>query len=342
VAPDSSIAGPALFTRLRTFIEGAAMYSGDCRALEADQPGPDDLILIPYATEVELLGLARWLNRLHTLGQPRPFVVAVVHRPDYAWLWTPDTGELCGDLAPFAYACFSLLQACQEARLALMTTTQALASVLEQHVEMPFLAGCAPMHYPPQPDELAPLRWDFAFLGQMRPEKGSRSLAAIVRAYLQARPQARIAIQCDSPGDPAQYLDDYASIAGESRIDWLMGPQDDATFQRTLQEAGCILIPSDPARYKLRVSGIFSDALGNGRPVVVAGPSWMTEMLQAGHGAAVAVRNPTPEKFARALLTVQRALPEFQQRASERSVRWRKEQSMERLVDIIVQQIAAA
>ena len=341
VAPDSLADGPEPVRKLRTFLEGAAIFTADCRKLEAENPGPGDLVLVPYATSVEIMGLSRWLERWKQRGPGLPQVGVLVHRPDYDWSWDRSTGVLRGDVAPFAYACFSLSLVCGGQRLALAATTPALAQALGQYLEQPFIAGCAPLHYPPLPDQPAEPRWDFAFLGQMRPEKGSRSLAAIVQAYLAERPGGRIAIQCDSPGEPGQYLDGHAAIAHDPRIDWLMGPQDGATFQNTLQQAACILIPSEPSRYQLRISGVFSEALGGGRPVVVAGPSWMTDMLQAGHGAGVAVRHGTPENFARALLMIGQSLPEFQQRARERSVRWRNEQSLERLIAIIEARVAA-
>ena len=341
VVPDSSAEAPPLIRRLRTFLEGSAQFSRDCSALENAAPGPGDLIVIPYATDVEMMGLARWLTRRKAAGMELPFVTALIHRPDYDWQWNREESRLTGDLTTFAYGCHSLRQVCGAARLALMTTNQPLARVLEGAIGLPFVAGCAPIHHRPLPPRTAP-RWDFVFLGQMRPEKGSRSLARIVAGYLEAQPQARIAIQCDSPREPGEYLHGYADIAHDPRIDWRMGAQNDAGFADMLEGTACVLLPVEPTRYQLRISGVFSEALGMGRPVVVSGPTWMTEMLGSGHGAGIGVANTTPEVFIRALLRIRERREEFLRRAGEQSLRWRQTQSLARLVALIRERMTVA
>ena len=341
VAPDSTVDGPLVFRRLQSFVEGNAIFALDCRALEADNPGADDLIIIPYATESEMMGLAKWLHRRQLQHHPLPRIAALIHRPDYDWQWDPETEALQGELAAFAYASHTLREVGGCARVALLTTNEGLARVLERHIGVPFLAGCAPIYYPPEGAE-APPRWDFAFLGQMRPEKGSRILSAIVSGYLAAQPKARIAIQCDSPGEPEAFMDGYAGVAEDPRIDWLMGPQDSATFSETLRGAACILLPCEPARYQLRISGIFAEALGAGRPVVVSSPTWMADMLRQGHGAGMAVRRLTPATFVRGLLQVHEQRDDVLARARDQAAPWRAAQSLSRLVTIIEQALPAA
>lgn len=341
VAPDSTVDAPLVYRRLRSFMEGNALFALDCRVLEAAEPGADDLILIPYATENEMMGLAKWLHRRQLQGHATPRVAALIHRPDYDWRWNHETGALQGDLAAVAYACHTLRDVGGAARVALLTTTEGLARVLESRVGVPFVAGCAPIYYPPEEAE-APLRWDFAFLGQMRPEKGSRILSAIVSGYLDARPDARIAIQCDSPGAPEAFMDGYADVAHHPRIDWLMGPQDSTTFSRTLRGAACILLPCEPERYQLRVSGIFAEALGAGRPVVVSSQTWMADMLRQDHGAGMAVRKLAPATFVRALLQVREHRDDVLRRARRQAAPWRAGQSIERLVAIIEKALTPA
>lgn len=343
IAPDSTVEAPPVYRHLRTFLEGSALFGGECRNLDLYGPQACDLILIPYATAIELMGLATWIERQQRNGRPLPGVAALVHRPDFDWEWDAASRTLKGELSGLGYACFRLRQACTAGRLALLTTTSNLAEVLNGVYGETFAAGSAPLDYPPLPDAAPGLPpYDFAFVGQMRPEKGGMILAAIVREYLAARPEARIALQLDAPGNASDWLEDHASIADDPRIDWFEGPLDADAFAAMLQNAGTILIPCDAARYQLRLSGVFCEAVAAGRPVVVAGPTWMSERMTEGHGAGMAVRRPSASLYAHALLRIRTNLPEVIALARERSARWRREQSMERLVSIILSHLAAA
>ena len=342
--PDCPLPGSAGCMRLQTLIEGSSMFAADCQRLDADGAGPGDLVVIPYATDVELLGLAVWADQRTSRGQALPFLVGIVHRPDFDWAWNADKQTLSGDVSFMTYACRRFGQAAGPSGHLLLTTTSQLARALKAMIGVEIAAGCASNYYGAigaGTPAAGSGRYDFALLGQMRPEKGSRIVAAIVQDYLARRPQARIAIQLHHPSSAARMVDDYDAIAGETRIDWLLGDIDTASYAATMARSNCILIPFQPDRYAMRASGIFSDALAMACPVVVPSGTWMEAMLADGYGSGLIAQLWSAPVFARAVERVNLDINKYRAAARASVDAWRRDQSLDRLIDIMLREAAA-
>jgi hypothetical protein len=324
------------------------MFADDCHGVESAGCGPEDLVVVPYATDVELLGLAQWAERLAAAGSALPFLAAIIHRPDFAWTWDAAKHALVGDPSFLGYACERLARAAGPQGHVVLTTTEMLARALNQMAGVGAVPGCASAYYDVLDDALPRTlpspsgggRFDVAVLGQTRPEKGSTILAAIVRTYLARRPEARLAIQLSNHAATAR-IDNRAEIADDPRITWHVGSLDSATYAGTMAAAGSVLIPFVPERYIMRISGIFSDALALGRPVVVPPGTWMERMLVAGYGAGVVAEEPSVEGYTLALERVGLDGDRIGTLARDRAAAWRRDQSLDRLVRLLLDEAAA-
>jgi len=340
LAPDSTISAPDTYEGLRTFIEGSAMIALGCHTIDADSPNPDDIVVLPYANDVEILGLAKWAER-RRLARALPFAVVIVHRPDFRWVWDDGSSRLTGDVAQMAYALFRLREAFGDAGHLVMTTNTPLAHALASIAGQPVVAGCAPMSYSAGDSCAAPQgdRFDAAFVGQMRPEKGSRMLAAIVTDYLAKRPAGRVAIHLDDPANGEAYLNDLPLLRGLPGLTWFEGPLSRDDYGALLARSNCIVLPFEPSRYTMRISGVFADAVAAGTPVIVPAGTWMAGMLAAGRGGGLTALRHHPVVYAHAIVRLNERLQEMQENAATARTRWRREQSIDRLVEIMMEHV---
>ncbi len=142
----------------------------------------------------------------------------------------------------------------------------------------------------------------FLFAGNGRKEKGIRLLPEAIERYLASGRPGRFLIQSINfaTRDVAERLEKmhpHVEIMGES----LSG----RAYFDFLARGDAVLVPYDPASYRLRTSHIFIEALGLGRPVITTKDTWMEEELERlgqGRRAGVIMEAYTSAALAKAMM----------------------------------------
>jgi hypothetical protein len=327
---------------LHAFVRMGEAFARACQALEADGIGRDDVVLVPFSSDIEMHGLATWLRTLPVARRPR--AAFVFHNPDFDW--PVRQGRVVADGRHHRYARLELAEAAGEGRFAIWATTGALQQVLSRMMGHPcgllpvpktYLTGEALARGIAETGPWPPV--DLAIMGQYRDEKGGGLIPRILAQASRDRPGLKAAVQVRTDEDAAALRALLTPIADRLELHLHPGTLEPAAYAALLSSADVILCPYAPARYVLRVSGVFIDALAYGKPVVVPDGSWMTEQLAAGHGAGISFAEFTVPSISRAVVTALDQRETLTRSAAAHQSRWRARHHVQAALTEILRQL---
>ncbi|MHB8688601.1 MAG: glycosyltransferase [Candidatus Dormibacteraceae bacterium] len=128
------------------------------------------------------------------------------------------------------------------------------------------------------------------------------------------------------------------NIVGVELIDHELSPSE---YFRELRRADVVLIPHRLEIYKLALSGVFADAVGAGRPVIVAEGSYMSELVRKS-GAGVCFESGNGPALKRAMVDAVGQIDQLLDKATAARVRWVEEQGPEAFVSGLLLQVQDA
>ena len=141
----------------------------------------------------------------------------------------------------------------------------------------------------------APTGTTLLFFGLIRKYKGLDVLIKALPAVVAAVPEARLLVAGDAL-DPVEPLRDLAASLGVAdRIEWRLGYVPGDRIPALMAEATVVVLPYR----RIEASGVFADAVGNGRPAVVSDVGAIGEAVRR-FGAGEAVPPEDPEALAAA------------------------------------------
>jgi glycosyltransferase involved in cell wall biosynthesis len=115
---------------------------------------------------------------------------------------------------------------------------------------------------------------------------------------------------------------------------------DTAEYYELMSLADAIIIPYRAPFYYSRTSGIFSEALGMGKPVIVPEGTWMQRQLLRFDGAGTTFRDNDPHSLADAVLSLLKDRSAMQEKALQSSTAWLKYHNPSNYIDILLDSIA--
>jgi glycosyltransferase involved in cell wall biosynthesis len=173
------------------------------------------------------------------------------------------------------------------------------------------------------------------YLGDARTPKGFPLIPAALEEVRRAGLPAHFIVQCPLPQGGA----DDATAAALSNLQAM--PEDvtlvpehlsDADYADLLEALDVVLVPYLHPVYLEATSGVFTEALARGKPVVVPSGTWMAHEL-AGSAAGVEFDRDRPEELPRALVRLLGALELHAAEAGKRGEDWRAFHTPEALVN---------
>jgi glycosyltransferase involved in cell wall biosynthesis len=166
------------------------------------------------------------------------------------------------------------------------------------------------------------------YLGDARTPKGFPLLPGAVRCIQDAGLAARFLIQCPLPAggadaETARALDELRALSADPRSSVTLIPEHlgDADYAGLLDALDVVLLPYVHSNYLEATSGVFTEALAKGIPVVVPTATWMAHEL-AGSTAGEVFAREEPEAFPKALLRVLASLDQHKVAARGRRDAW--------------------
>jgi len=269
----------------RSFDERTAEFAAMLHAHLDASVRRGDRVLMTIATQCEARALAVWLRDLP--ARRKPWILVLFPSDRWNRGGAAERERQVAELEVLG-AEVRALSAADRRRLLLASHTRGLAAELAGIVGAPF--AVAPMLEDPR--ELAPAAGSpahpprIAVLGGARREKGSHRVRAIAAAC-RRRAAARFLVQIANETLTAGELAELEGIAGDSGVEVLRGPLGREEYSRALRESDLLLLPYDRLPYRQRPSGILSEAVLGGLPVVVPRGTWLAEQVETGTAAGV-------------------------------------------------------
>ncbi|MBJ7898465.1 MAG: glycosyltransferase [Cyanobacteria bacterium RI_101] len=176
------------------------------------------------------------------------------------------------------------------------------------------------------------------YLGDARTEKGYQLLPELVlnlwEDYL-APKRARFTIQSNYNigGGEAEAVRAKVKLAQfpSQTVKLLEAPLTAQAYYALLKSADLVVLPYNPQSYQ-RTSGVLTEALAAGKPVVVPAGSWLAEQVAENRGRIY----ENPSQLAGAVRSALENLPALTQGAQAYAPLWRQRQSPERLIHILL------
>ena len=108
----------------------------------------------------------------------------------------------------------------------------------------------------------------------------------------------------------------------------------DEYYQR-LYRSDLILTPYDPERYQA-TSGPFAEAMALGKPVITSGRTWMSAMLEKGHGAGLVFSFADARALASVLKEAVSRFDELSRLAGSRKTKWIQSNGPDAILRILI------
>lgn len=323
------------------FLTIAGSVAEGCALLDREAIGADDVAVVAFATERDLLGAAMWLATLAPGRRPR--FVFVFHVPDFTWTTDAARQKVRGDYSRLRYAMKRLKAVLPPEKIIVFAISDKLATALGPMLDHPCRVGPMPTFYAEESAEaVAGPRVDLRAAGEYRTEKGAGIIAPVFSSIARQRPGTRFAVQIVRPEWAQALQSELAPLAavGSSCVFEYALP-DHALFQARLRQSDVLLLAYQWQRYALRSSGLFSEAVAFGIPAVVPDQSWMADRLAEGWGAGMVFGDYTVEAIAAAAIEALDARVLLRERAARRAAEWRRTNCPAALLDLIIARTGA-
>jgi glycosyltransferase involved in cell wall biosynthesis len=309
----------------------------------------DDWVLMTIATQCEARAMALWSRQLPARAKPWILVLFPADRWNRAG--AAERERQLAELRELG-AELRAMPAADRRRLVFASHTEGLAAELERIVGTPFAVcpmiepnGGLELTEPAEPAACQPPR--VAVVGGARREKGSHRVRAIATACRQ-RTAVRFLVQIANETLSPAELAELEGIAGDPHTEVLHGPLGREEYVRALRESDLLLLPYDSIPYRQRPSGILSEAVLCGLPIVAPRGSWLGEQIEEGRAAGVAYGDLEPEReesreieaAAEAVALALADLEPLRARARALAPAWRRAHSPRRFLDWLEGEIA--
>lgn len=280
IQPDVIIEKDPQLREISDFLDIAMSFAADCRKIFCGDIRSTDIILIPYATEKEILGLALWLNQIEKSHRPK--IAFIVHRPEFSWQISPDRKNCKGDFRYWRYAMNRLVTA-SSGRILAASTNPRLADLLTSGTKQKFYPIGMPTFDTSSPPSPAPTKdIDLGMVGEFRSERGSDFIAQTLIESAIAMPETRYLVQVKTLQQAEKLQAEFAEAGRKDSLKVAVGDIDSARFLFNLRRCRWLVAPYHPERYRMRSSGVFSQAAGYGIPMLVPEGTWLADRVVEG------------------------------------------------------------
>ncbi|HKX07402.1 MAG TPA: hypothetical protein VJN67_04380 [Stellaceae bacterium] len=316
---------------LETFVVQNWLVLEDLARLEGPQFS-GATVLFPNVTYNQFLAISRWIAAFAPSSRPKA-VLVLMFPPE----WKCWPGAMPGRGPWYYQSVWSNLPRESRRHLLLCTQTEEIARQYEA------ILGIKPTPLPyylnrPAAATSSAVNREHgdgllvSYLGGGRSERGFELLPGIISSCLTANANLRFFVQVNPGSEPPR--DNVPQLGTDGRVSTHSGTMDEDAYLAAMREAGLILLPLDPARYRTQSSGVYWQACLSGTPVVVPAGTWMAERVKA-HGHGVAFAAFSPDSIAAAVLDAHCRIAELRVKAGQYADVLRAEHGAAAYVDAI-------
>lgn len=308
------------------FVERGNRFASACRHLRRDGIKNDDELWLPSVTPAAAYGTGLWAREAGADFVPR--IVLNVVFDDFL-----DRDGRYNDRASLYRTAAAQLAAAAGDRVLWTANSEAIRAVLATLIDADVRLFPMPMGYDTDDRNGSRGQSDgdrlrIAILGEHRAEKGARLAAQVVRA---APAGHDFFVQTGLARSSSR--DELADLAVLPSVEVHRGGLDRREYLAALRSCDAVLLPYDRRSYARRTSGVFAEAVGFGKPVVVPAGTWMSERIARGEAVGIPFYEPTVDSVLGALRRVRVQRTALERRAAEVQSAWRRRHSADAYLD---------
>jgi glycosyltransferase involved in cell wall biosynthesis len=303
----------------------------------------EDRVFLTVATQLEANALARWLRELPT--QKKPWIITVF----LSDRWNRSgPAEYARQIIEFRALREELkkLSAAENQKLLFFSVTESLSNEIGQLIEKDVGLVPIPLRYKQRQrneEKVEGFRCNpqplVAVLGGMRPEKGSARIPDIFRACEEVV-KVRFTIQMVNEGLSPEDFASALALADEPTVSAILHELQIEEYANAMKSADLALFPYEVIPYRQRTSGVFSEAVAYGKPVVVSEGTWLAQQVKEGRAVGIVCHDLSPKGYAQGIAACVADLPQLTIEARACSTAWRETVNITRFIDIVEREIA--
>lgn len=108
-----------------------------------------------------------------------------------------------------------------------------------------------------------------------------------------------------------------------------------AEYYQLLMSADLLMIPYDINSYRYRTSGVLTESLAAGKPVIIPANSWLASQVDENRGGIY----QNPEQISQTIIKVINNIDQYQKNAQEFSLDWCKKHSPDSLIECLLSDV---
>ncbi len=304
-------------------------FEQDLEGLPADVWQKDNLIVVMTITQNQILGLIRFLR-----ARPRdraPRVVCNLMLPPSFLSW----GAISAHGEEYYRAAFELAAPLIGRFLFFTVENEAMRTLyrkdfgIETHI-LPIPIDASG----PQRTTKCPVR--VGFFGNSRYDKGFHLLPRAIELCRRDGLDAEFIIQIYNSGWTQRTIEAEAALRALKGVRLLEGVLSSEDYAAWTGRTDVTLLPHDPVTFGMRASGIFTESVAAGRPVVASRGTFAGTSVENNQADGEVFAPHTSEALAAAIARLMPRLPACRARAAERAKDFARSHSPAAYIDVLL------
>jgi len=322
-------AGGSTRSEQRTWKALNETFERDLEALPGDVWRPDNLIGVVAITQNQIFGLVRFL-RASSRGRLSRVVCQLMLPPTYLpWGAVSAHGER------FYRAAFKLAAPLINRSLFFTVENEAMRTLYSKDfgvqtriLPIPFGAS--------GPQQTTEGRVRVGFFGDSRYEKGFHLLPRAIALCQHDGLDVEFIVQIHNSGWSQRTIEAERALRALKRVRLLEGVLTSEDYAAWTGRTDVLLLPYDPVTFGLRGSGIFTESVAAGRPVVASTGTFAGISVENNQAEGEVFAPHTSEALAAAIARLMPRLPACKARAGERAQDFARSHSPGAYIDALL------
>ncbi len=304
-------------------------FQDDLEKLGPAITGAERVVLMPNVLQHQIAGLARWYLAIPDSEKPA-LLVNLMFFPR----WTPWSDQAVRG-AEFYLRAVDDFRPWLGERVLLCAENDDIAKYYRELLSAEITLTPTPLEAPTRLERSVgkrPVR--VGYLGYAKNEKGFYLLPAALNSCFRRRRDFRALIQIYHHNAEEETIEAERALSHAGYVDIVRGNIEKAFYYALLDTCDIIILPYDPVHYNTRGSGVLTEAVTYGKPVVATKQTWAANAIERGECAGVTCDFDSGS-LANALSYLLEQLPSFRESAESRAGAWLAEKGVEVYCDIV-------
>jgi glycosyltransferase involved in cell wall biosynthesis len=304
-------------------------FERDLVSLPSSIWNSDNLVIVPAISQNQIMGLIRFLLR-----QPQEHLPRVICQLMFQPGWTP-WGQVSLYGEQFYREAFRLAAPLIGRALFFTTENEAMAALYRNGFGIE--ANILPIPFDGSPrTETGEAAVRLGFFGYSKCEKGFHLLPRAIELCRHAGLDTEFIVQIQHSGWEQPTIEAELALRALKGVRLVEGVLTSAEYANRTSQIDVMLLPYDPVTFGLRGSGIFTESVAAGRPVVASRGTFAGTSVENNQAEGEVFAPHTSEALAAAIGRLMPRLLDCKARAAERAQDFARSHSPGAYIDVLL------